>query len=136
MPKSPRLARRAHYPVSASSACSSVSARSHFSRSAIAVNCASVSGVTLKLSCALRPVRWRRCGGRITAGTRFTVKPFASAILRTADNLARDLLAKQPHTVTGPSAEATLSDDAAIGVGYTDVLIETVEPLPPLGPPR
>jgi hypothetical protein len=64
--ESPRLAHRAHYPVSASSACSSVSARSHFSRSAIAVNCASVSGVTLKLSCALRPVRWRRCGGHIT----------------------------------------------------------------------
>jgi hypothetical protein len=46
---------------------------SHLSRSAIAVNCASVSGVTLRLSCALRPVRCQRCGGLITAGARLAV---------------------------------------------------------------
>jgi len=30
----------------------------------------------------------------------------------------------------GPSAEAPLSDDALISVGYTDVIIDTNRPLP------
>ncbi len=50
---------------------------------------------------------------------------------RQAVNAARDLLAKQPHTLTSPAAEAPLSDDATVSVGYTSVIIDTNLSLPP-----
>jgi len=46
-------------------------------------------------------------------------------------NAARKLLDNRPDMAIGPSAEAPLSADAFISVGYTDVIIDTNRPLPP-----
>jgi hypothetical protein len=46
-------------------------------------------------------------------------------------NAARKLLDGRPDMAIGPSAEAPLSADAFISVGYTDVIIDTNRPLPP-----
>jgi hypothetical protein len=46
-------------------------------------------------------------------------------------NTARKLLDGRPDMAIGPSAEAPLSADAFISVGYTDVIIDTNRPLPP-----
>ncbi len=43
---------------------------------------------------------------------------------------ARNLVDNRPDMAIGPSAEAPLSDDALISVGYTDVIIDTNRPLP------
>jgi hypothetical protein len=43
---------------------------------------------------------------------------------------ARKLLDNRPDMAMGPSAEAPLSADALISVGYTDVIIDTNRPLP------
>ncbi len=43
----------------------------------------------------------------------------------------RKLLDNRPDMAIGPSAEAPLSDDAFISVGYTDIIIDTNRPLPP-----
>ena len=43
---------------------------------------------------------------------------------------ARNLVDNRPHMAIGPSAEAPLSDDALISVGYIDVIIDANRPLP------
>jgi hypothetical protein len=43
---------------------------------------------------------------------------------------ARTLVDNRPDMAIGPSAEAPLSDDALISVGYIDVIIDTNRPLP------